>query len=254
LMFIGGTVGSGPNDQTAAAVRAYDAASGALIWEDLIPDSTHDSNTFQVVARGDRVVAIASVNDDWLVRCYDAATGAVRWTQTYSLLGAGIPGMYDAPIQVGMDGSTVVVGGYGSTEIYGTEKYPKASRDWVVRAYDAASGDLLWYDHSGSSTDVDEAEGGIVVYDGRAYALGFLSEIVGDTHTLVRAYDARSGKILWNDSETRGGLPYGITITLAADAGMMTAVSYIKGTRPPGAPNPDSEGSDLLVKTYAISD
>ena len=139
-------------------------------------DLDQDGTIFKVVANGDRVVAVGSLNDDWIVRSYEAHSGAVRWSQNYRLLGNSSPGVYDAPIQVATDDDTVVVAGYGSTEAYGTEAYPKASRDWVVRAYDANSGRLLWSDHSGSPIDVDEAEGGVVLVDGRAYVLGLISD------------------------------------------------------------------------------
>jgi len=227
-------------------------------WDDfftrrlVLPDLSLKEPDF--CRRGDRVVAVGSVNDDWMVRCYDAHSGAVRWSQSYSLLGESLPGVYDAPIQVAMDDATVVVAGYGSTKAVADELYPKASRDWVVRAYDVETGRLLWSDHSGSPSDTDEANGGVVLIDGRAYVLGFLADAEGAPHTLLRAYDSRSGRVVWNDELSRTSFPGGVTITLAASEGRLTAVSYVNGTRPPGSTGYNSVGVDLLVRTYQIGD
>jgi hypothetical protein len=254
LMFTGGNVGGGPGDATAFSVRAYDARTRELVWNDTIADADQDGYVTKVAAHGDRVVAVGSVNDDWMVRCYDAGSGTVRWSQTYSLLDQSIAGVYDSPIQVAMDDATVVVAGYGSTKLIADELYPKASRDWVVRAYDAETGRLLWSDHSGSPTDTDEANAGVVLVDGRAYALGFLADAQGAPHTLLRAYDARSGRVVWDDELSRMGFPSGVTITLAASEGRLTAASYVRGTRPPDATGVDLNYVNLLVRTYQIAD
>ena len=69
---------------------------------------------------------------------------------------------------------------------------------------------------------------------------------------MLRAYDARSGRVIWNDQLPQAGYPFGITITLAASEGRLTAVSYVSGTRPAGTTGIDAEGVDLLVRTYQI--
>jgi hypothetical protein len=254
LMFTADDNGAGPDDATAFSVRAYDARTRQLVWGDVIPDTDHDGYALKIAAHGDRVVAVGSVNDDWMVRSYDANSGAVRWSQTYSLLDQSIAGVYDSPVQMAMDDDTVVVAGYGSSKLIVDEAYPKASRDWVVRAYDAQTGRLLWSDHSGSPTDTDEANGGVVLIDGRAYVLGFLADATGEPHTLLRAYDARSGRVVWDDEIARPSYPAGVTITLAAAEGRLTAVSFVLGTRPPGTTGVEGFGVDLLVRTYQIGE
>ena len=69
---------------------------------------------------------------------------------------------------------------------------------------------------------------------------------------LLRSYDPYTGRIQWQDLIPRSGFPFGVTITLATDGERVTAASYVKGTRPPGAIPPDSFGVNLLVRTYDV--
>jgi glucose dehydrogenase len=255
VMVVGGSVGAGTDpaiDPTVPEVRAYDIRTKQLLWRDVMPDSSQHGFVFKVAADEDRVVAAAIASDNWLVRAYDARTGHILWSRTFSRTGMNVPGMYDAPVQMVLSEDTVLVGGYGSTQVFGTEAYPKASRDWVVRAYNAETGKLLWADVSGSPTDTDEVNGGVVISGGRAYALGFVADANGEPHTLVRAYELRTGRIVWEDTVERGGFPFGVTITLAASGHRLTAASYVQGTRPDGTPPPASYGYDLLLRTYRI--
>jgi glucose dehydrogenase len=221
LVFVGGAIAGSTSGKDGSDVRAYDARTGALVWEDVIRDPTGDGFVFKVVARGDRVFVAAINNDDWLIRAYNARTGAVEWTTTYNLLGASVPVVYDGPVQMAVGGDVLAVGGYGSTQVFGTEPYPKASRDWVVRAYDVKTGQLLWSDVHGAPNDIDEVDGGVTVANGQVFALGFISTDDGRTHTELRAYDAKNGTVVWDDIVDRDGLPLGVTITLAAADGQL---------------------------------
>ena len=254
-LIVGGSVGAGPSDtHTFPDVRAYDAATGKLLWDDVIRDRTGDGSVFKVAARGNEVVATVISDDDWLIRAYDAASGTILWSNKFSELpGVSLATIYDGPVQLAMDDDTVLVGGYGSTLPTALETYTKSSRDWVVRAYDARSGTLLWSDVHGSLIDTDEANGGVILANGQAFALGFVANLDRSRHTELRAYEARSGKLLWEDKVDRTGFPFGVTITLAADQGLLAAASYVLGTRPAGTPQPEASGHDLLVRSYSIS-
>ena len=117
-----------------------------------------------------------------------------------------------------------------------------------MNAYDVKTGRLLWSDVHGAPNDIDEVDGGVVVAGGQVFALGFVSADDGlTTHTEVRAYDAKTGTLLWDDLVDRNGFPFGITVTLAAAEGRLTAVSWVEGT-----PSPQSTGVDLLIRSYAI--
>ena len=256
-IYVAGVVGRGPADPAGdESVRALDPRNGRVLWEDVIHDPTGDGFVFKVVADDERVVIGAISNDDWLIRAYDAETGAVLWTQTYARTGVSTPGVFDAPVQLAMQEGVVVAAGYGSTKVFGTEPYPKASRDWVVNGYDAKSGRLLWSDVYGAPDDIDEANGGVVIAQGQAIAWGFTVTIdaAGNKlqQPLLRSYDVHTGRIQWQDLIPRTGFPFGVTITLATDGERVTAASYVKGTRPPGATPPDSFGVNLLVRTYDV--
>ena len=236
-----------------AEVRALDARTGGLRWLDQVPALSGEF-VFKVVADDDRVAIGAIVNGDWLVRVYHADSGQVRWTRTWSLTGDANPTVYDAPVVLAMRDGIVVAGGYGSHLPYGSEPYPKASRDWVVRAYAAADGRLLWSDVRGATDDIDEANGGVVIAQGQAVVLGFgaFDDTSGNTHTLVRSYDLRTGALVWEDLEPRVGFAYGVTKTLAGTNGRVAAVSRVQGQRPAGLPRPDSLGVDMLLRIYDL--
>ena len=259
MVFIAGQVGAGPTDPTISTnVRALDARTGQLRWEDVIHDDSGHGSVFQVVADEERVVIGAFVNDDWLIRAYDSHSGTVLWSRTYSRTGQATPGVFDVPVQLALRDGVVVAAGYGSTLAFGTEPYPKASRDWVVNAYSAKSGKTLWQDVTGAPNDIDEVDGGVGIVDDQAIALGFVTSAdkngILSKHTLVRSYDLRSGRVRWQDQIERSGFPFGVTITLAASAGRVTAASFVQGTRPAGTPPPASFGRNLLVRTYRVGD
>ena len=160
----------------------------------------------------------------------------------------------DGPVQLAVAEGTVLAAGYGSTEPFEDETFAHQYRDWVVRAYDAATGRLLWSDHSGSPSGADEANGGALIVGGHAYALGYTTDPQGVQHTLLRAYELRSGRIDWQDEVSAPGNPFGVTVTLSAAGGKLTAASFVQGTRPSGSTYPDSLGRDVLIRTYDISE
>jgi hypothetical protein len=247
--FIGGTqfVPSAPLcANTQPTVRAYDAASGLLVWEDVIEDPLGDGFVVKIVARGRQVVAAIFNNEDWLVRAYDAQSGVVSWSRTYSKLGHPPFGVWDGAVHVAVDEQVVLVGGYGSS----TEDF--SSRDFTVNAYDAESGRLLWSDVFGSSTGADEANGGVILANDQAFAFGFTRGADDLPHWVVRAYGARTGKLRWQDRVDRESGPTGISIGLAEGGGILAAAGHAFGSRPPGTPFPESEGLDLLVRAYDV--
>ncbi len=241
---------AGPNSE----VRSLDARNGSLRWLDQIPDNSPSPGfVFKVVADDHRVAIGAVVNGDWLLRVYQAETGRVLWTSTWALTGADQT-IYDAPVVLDMRDGVLVAGGYGSHLPFGSEPYPKASRDWAVRAYAVADGRLLWSDVRGSPTDTDEANGGVVIAQGKAVVLGFgaFDDVTGNTHTLVRAYELLTGALAWEQLEPRYGFAFGVSTTLAGANGRVAAVSYVQGSRPAGLPPPDSYGVDMLLRTYDL--
>jgi hypothetical protein len=254
LMIVGGNIGTGPQDTVAPAVRAYDANSGTLVWDDVMPDTSQYGFVFKVVVHEGQVVAAAEASNNWLIRSYDARSGAIRWSQTYSLIDPMATDVLDGPVQLAVDEGTVLAAGFGATESLEDETYPHQFREWVVRAYDADTGRLLWSDRSGTPTGAAEANGGALIVDGHAYALGYITDTQGVQHTLVRAYELRGGRVIWQDEVAASGNPFGVSVTLSAAEGKLSAVSFVQGTRPAGTIGYDSYGRNLLVRTYDISE
>src|SRR5262249_51557814 len=70
------------------AVRAYDARTGSLLWQDVVPGFIRGffggDAAAKVVAGGNRVLAAGVITDasgyHFAVRAYQATTGALLWT------------------------------------------------------------------------------------------------------------------------------------------------------------------------------
>jgi len=72
-----------------------------------------------------------------------------------------------------------------------TFSYPDAGNcDFVVRAYDVATTDLVWMDKFDLAGDFDTAAD-VVVRNGRAFVVGRGTNANGNQDFLVRAYEAK---------------------------------------------------------------
>ncbi len=69
---------------------------------------------------------------------------------------------------------------------------------FVLRSYEAKTGDLISEDEFDLSVDPDTAEA-VAAGGGRVYAIGSGLTTAGTLSLLVRAYDARTGELLWID-------------------------------------------------------
>jgi hypothetical protein len=113
-----------------AITRAYNAGTGALLWEDQFDGGADgfDQGTFLTITAN--VVSIAGVTatspsflgDAFMVRALDLRSGAVLWHDQMSPSGVG-----DFATQIASHGNRVfAVGGVAD--------------DWMVRAYEAKTG------------------------------------------------------------------------------------------------------------------
>ncbi len=155
-------------------VGAFDARSGALLWED---EATDPSSSFRDIAvDGNRVVAVGSSGSALLVRAYDVG-GVMEWEARTSVP----PGYSDSGITVALNSTVVYVGGNSSQDFVYSEM--------LVQSYDAATGTLLWDDRSHRSatptTAVDMALG-----KNRLFVAGYTSGV--GTDFVIRAYDVRN--------------------------------------------------------------
>jgi hypothetical protein len=244
-VLVGGWLGTEDGLTSAFQVRALDAETGLLLWEDQVFGPGYDTSfVTQIATHGDRAYAVGTVDDNWLVRAYHAATGTVLWSRTFSLISPGA-GFSDVPFQVATDGERVVVGGYGTTR--GRGFY---ALDWVVNSYDAKTGRLLWSDVLNYGGKGDEAVGGIAIHEGQAFVSGGIMRSTGHLDVLLRVYDLAHGGVLWEDDIQELEFPPGIWYRgLALDDGRVTVVGWsVTGFRDDGGFE-----LDTTLRTYDAS-
>src|SRR5262245_5971456 len=180
-------------------VRAYDAATGALAWE----DQSFRGLAFGVAARMGRVMVggFATLpGGKWatVVRAYDTATGKLLWENR--ILDSGVA------VSLAIQNDTLYTAG-GSN-------YDAALQGHLcTRAYDVRNGALLWESELPLSGALDQ--GWMVVPRGtRVFTAGSSSHtqgsctddfINGNCDFVVRAHDAATGALLWEDVLDKAG-------------------------------------------------
>lgn len=177
-------------------VRALDARSGAVLWQDQLDRAGRaDSAQAVVTERGlvfvSGYVTKAGNNRDLLVRAYEANSGRLVWENQFDRAGRrDEPDFFNLAVNDGR----VVVGGRSSNAA--------GVADWFVRAYDALSGVLLWQDlFDGGNFDHNLS---LTIESGRVYASGVTTDAGIVRHFTVRTYDAGTGAVLWQDQVQTG--------------------------------------------------
>jgi len=85
----------------------------------------------------------------------------------------------------------------GSSPV-GSAQNAAGNNDFIVRAHDAKTGRLLWQD----LVDVaggDDAATAVVLHDDRVFVVGRGMDATGGHRLLLRAYNAKSGELAWED-------------------------------------------------------
>ena len=173
--------------------RSERTNAGDLLWED-----RHDAGTFEqafsVATLGDLTFAAGFVANgsvrDFVVRAYHASTGALAWQDR---------------VDWGRDEfASGVVTAPGRVFVSGNASRAGTGSDWLLRAYEADTGRLLWeqiFDYAGRS-DISRgtalaAAGDLVILGG----VGTNAQVVNGLNTdyIVRAHDAASGALVWQD-------------------------------------------------------
>ena len=194
-VFAAGTVAnrSGKND---FLVQTLDAGTGTLLWEDRVDKGGDADGAYGIAVQGGRVFAqgfggrrclnAASPPSDCdnVIRSYDTQTGALVWEKQPGLTGIDD---YTFVPAVRARGKRL----YGALQI----NLPSDGRpigDWLVQAYDGASGQLLWQDRvdTGGGVDFEGAELplGLAVLGGRLFVAGRTVDASGNWNFTVRAY------------------------------------------------------------------
>ena len=124
---------------------------GSLLWEDRVDQSLFEQAFSSAAGKGrlfvTGFVSAGNFQRDFILRAYDLSTGALLWSDRVD----GDRGGDDFAVAVVTDGDTVWAAG-NITPIVG-----QPVRDWLVRAYDAATGALIWqdvFDHGGGPDGV----------------------------------------------------------------------------------------------------
>jgi outer membrane protein assembly factor BamB len=251
VAYVAGVIGvSGAIDPCVAqgfgdcnfVVRAYDAKTGALRWQD-----SHDvgaggyDEANGIAVKGNTVFAVGDVAGafglpDIHVRAYNARTGALRWADTFDA------GLFDAAAQVALLGDLAVVAATGGP--FCVLPDPTSDCDAIVRAYDARTGAVRWtvqHDEAGGFDDAFRivATAGVVVAAGRVTGGDGLSRMA------VFAFD-RTGDRLWTDVVTLADGESSIARGLAAQGRSVVAV----GGGGPGCVGEPISNCDILVRAY----
>ena len=180
------------------SVRAYEAKTGHLLWEDQVDKAEGFDLALAVAVRGGRVFAAGWVdadgsciplaeagNCDFFVRAYEAKTGHLLWEDQFD--GAGD---HDLAGTIAAGGGQVFAGGVVTNAA--------GDGDWLVRAYEAKTGILLWQDQFDKAGGTDEVLS-IAVREGRVFTAGCARNAAGNFDYIVRTYDAKNGTLLWQD-------------------------------------------------------
>jgi hypothetical protein len=192
------------------------ASPGDLVWEDRLDLSSFEQ-AFAVASLNHAVFVAGfagvfrdgvNLGRDFIVRAYDDRSGALIWQDRLDR------GSDEFASGVVTDQERVFVSG--------TAFVPGRGHDWIVRAYAADTGTLLWqslFDLAGRS---DFSRGtAIATGSGLLFVGGYGVDANGNQDWIVRAYEVRTGALAWQDRVDSGGSD-GVR-SLAAKAGTLFA-------------------------------
>jgi len=178
--------------QSRIIVRAYEPETGRLLWGTQSPMAGERGVARAVALKGPWAYVVGWDNlvgrlgPFVSVRAYDLETGAIRWESVNST--------NSRALYVAVSAGRVIVVGQGGDSV----------DDFLIRAQDAQSGELMWEDRTFVSTGYDNAAVAVDNEGKRAFVAGWVKfePEPGYENTeafLVRAYDVSSGLLLWED-------------------------------------------------------
>jgi hypothetical protein len=225
----GGVPLEGP-DESDLVIQALGRTTGAVKWTNQAFLSVGTIEPLFVATRNGKAYVVGTlrvpndVRSAFLVRAYDVLTGALLWQNVWNA-GRGVD--TDHPTGIFATPAGVFVAGYSEN----------ATHDGiaaVIRAYDPSSGAIRWEDRSGS-TGIDVVTWTIAANRTRVFMAGTTSPTSDpiSRDLFVRAYDARSGAVLWDISRpsvtpTRLLLQSGLVI-VAGSAAANTFIGAFAG-------------------------
>ena len=240
-VFVGGVF---QDVSSAFVLRAYDANTGTLLWNDVVIAEVGCSRNFSIAADGNNVFAVGCLAGNFGVRAYDAKAGQLLWEDRVGVDGdtalavavqgnsifvaghienggsshgitvrtynaktgellwqaSGTEGLEDT-LAIVVQGNRVFTAGHANITI------STGRVDFIVNAYDTKAGNLLWKDRIDSTANGAGEARDITVSGGRVYAVGWSRTSKTGDNFVVRAYDANTGALRWEDivSGSEGG-------------------------------------------------
>jgi outer membrane protein assembly factor BamB len=196
-------------------VRAVDARTGAVRWEDRYGDPINGQARDVAIEDGRAFVAgwvgTPGLGFEFVVRAYDAETGAVVWTQSVHLgpqCGEESPGFARCVAKtLAVDRGRVFAVGH-VTRTAGRS-------DFAVFAFDAATGAPLWERVTDASDGDFDFAWAVGVDGGRVLVVGETGSFSG---LMLQALDARTGEVHWQRT-VPGGQNFTLKDQLAAGGG-----------------------------------
>ena len=209
------------------------SARDRLIWEDQFDLAGRTDRAFGITVSSGMAVAIgvggtASGGSDLLMRAYNVRTGTLEWQDQRPLASGFI---------------TTVVIDDGARNVFGAGYAANGSgTDFLVRAYDARTGDLLWEDvvDKGRDDFVQDIAAG---QEG-VFVVGYGGNTGGSAvGLLVRAYDKGTGNLLWEDQVDHGGQEVAAW-QVETEGGLVLVAGSIRG-------GPDEQ--EMMLRAYDAS-
>ncbi len=205
-----------------ALVLKYDAKTGSLLWASWW-DGGYGEDAHLGVAVSGNAIAVAgqtarstAFDFDGLVQVYKLTDGSLIWSTTYDATG-GWDNFNDVTIATGR---IVAVGQASGTD---------GRYDLLVAGYDLKAGTQLWlhaYDPGYSARGLAVAASGSSVF-----AVG--DETASSTSSadvMVRAYDAKTGNLVWSDARDYGFGFYDSLYDVDVSAGVVVATGEGRST------------------------
>ena len=181
----------GPTGEAQMLVRAYNARTGEIEWEDQsVPVGRSLATISQkaISVHGNRAYVVSTLDPRGpvvcLVRAYDRERGQLVWESV-----SQEPCLARA---VAAHGKQVILAAIGGVAV----------DDFLVRSYNAQTGELLWRDRTFITTGFDNEAIAVDDEGKRAFVAGWVRWIPGVSNQeafLVRAYNMQTGELYWED-------------------------------------------------------
>lgn len=168
-------------------VRAYNAQTGALLWQDRF-DNGGGELAFAVAVQGDRVFSAGT----GIVRAYSVDDGTLLWQDQSGAGGFSI-------LAIATDGDLTFTAGVGVTD--------SGNFQLIIRAYKAEDGTTLWTDRVLIPTPFNFPPLALTTDNGRVFASASIFPLClcHAPGFLLRALDAQTGSFLWELNKTQSG-------------------------------------------------